>query len=77
MAKSDRAADQRWIESNRQERLDSTQRNAFLAAQRARRDARAPIPHAMEGFGIQFRIFAGIILAVVAAGLILYFRQKG
>jgi len=77
MAKSDRAADQRWIESNRQERLDATQRNAFLAAQRARRDARKPIPHAMEGFGIQFRIFAGIILVVVVAGLILYFRQKG
>jgi len=31
----------------------------------------------MEGFGIQFRIFAGIILVVVVAGLILYFRQKG
>jgi len=73
MAKSDRASDQRWIESNRQERLDSIQRNAFLAAQRARRDAQKPIPHAMEGFGIQFRIFAGIIVAVVVAGLALYF----
>ena len=71
--KSDRAADRRWISETREAQQQAMAKRAV----RARADANRPIPHAMEGFGIQFRIFAGIILAVVAAGLILYFRQKG
>lgn len=73
--RADRAVERNWGEEIKH-RQEEAATNARLRAAREDR-AWVPIPHAMEGFGIQFRIFAGIILAVVIAGLILYLRQKG
>ena len=67
--KSDRSADRRWISETREAQQQAMAKRAV----RARADANRPIPHAMEGFGIQFRIFAGIIVAVVVAGLVIYY----